>query len=814
MSSVEAEDSKRSTSSETTRSSTVRSRPAQMSMKKKAAIINHIICLLGVLFFILFLFFPWATMRDYWREKLTTYSIRNIQQKSQEIKSVTESYFTRLQQASRFLIRATVNTVFITYDTSRIENLVRFSTNFKDTIYPQPQLVIIMATNGTGFFITWPENQEYLLHAFYPETEDMDTIRIYQCTPDVFVNDMSIPDVCTEISSSPFSGWLTVKDRLKELRDFKWSYHSILPDETHTMTNFFNLDIPFNEQNPVEGEFALSGFQLSLVDIATFITDYAKLDKCKFLVTSNDNRALFSSDGVYSEIEPSTYPFINQTKDDYWIKVNDNFDIESRDLQTATIDGHEYSFLSVSLLTDEEVYHNFMMACDISSVINESYTITSKYFVGYLAIVIVVTFVCLFIANRIEKRQEKELEGLASGADLYTASSAGILYKAIQKIHKLELNYPDEIVLNKTLDECVNKIASQHLHPFTCVVDCPFCKQLIQEEPEILPDDPEPCFTSWQTQVGKRLASYKSVGDLRFQWGLHKENPQRMLIKQFFSIIQNESLYFPEIDPDYLLIMFNDFANDFCVDPVLTALQINAVYYIMHTQFKYWVQNKADLAALYFAALFMNADLNKVQEHVVEYRKKNGNVNAEEEFEKEQRIIGRDDALSGIGQDYFVEFLQSYIPGLTQKTPFTDHFIWLFKHLLQSRSYENYFKIFGQFRLLLESPHFAPMERMLDRRDFLLYILTFCNSAPYWSPPAICDEAAIHLAMRNGLDTSNRLDLARLHLAIEKVLISPHVFTLSKFISVEAINKNVAADIQLWEKTVEACIEGGEPETQ
>ena len=814
MNSVEAEDSKRSTSSETTRSSTARSRPAQMSMKKKAAIINHIISLLGVLFFILFLYFPWATMMDYWRDKLSTYSIRNIQQKSQEIKSVTESYFTRLQQASRFLIRSTANTVFITFDTSRIENLIRFSTSFKNTIYPQPQLVIIMATNGTGFFVSWPEGQEFDLHAFFPDAADPETIHIYQCPPDRVTNGMVITDACTEMDTSPFVGWSSVRDRLNALKQNKWSYHSILPNETHTMTNFFNLDIPTSDQNPDPEGFALSGFQLSLNVIAEYITNYANLDKCKFLVTSYDNRALFSSNGVYSEIAPSTYPYINQTNDSYWITMSNNFNMTSNELQTGMIDGHEYSFLSVNLLTAEEAYHNFMMSCDISSIINDTYTITSKYFVAYLAFVIVVTFICLYITNRIEKRQEKELEGLASGADLSTTTSAGILYKSIQKIHKLELNYPDEIVLNKTLDECVNKIASQHLHPFSCVVDCPFCKQLIQEEPEILPDDPEPCFTSWQTQVGKRLASYKSVGDLRFQWGLHKENPQRMLIKQFFSIIQNEGLYFPEIDPDYLLIMVNDFVNEYCVDPVLTALQINAVYYMMHTQFKYWVQNKADLASLYFAALFMNADLQKIQEHVVDVRKKNGNVNADEDFEKEQRIIGRDDALSGIGQEYFIEFLQSYIPGLTMKTPFTDHFLWLFKHFLQSRSYENYFKIFGQFRLLLESPHFAPMERMLDRRDFLMFILIFCNNAPFWSPSAICDEAAAHLARRHGLDTSNRLDFARLCISIEKVHINPYILTLSKFISVDAITKNITADIQLWEKTIEACLEVSEPEDQ
>ena len=736
-------------------------------------------------------------MREYWKKKFNEYTANNVEQKALEIKARIESYLLKIQQASTFIHGAIIKSSMIGISTNHISNIINFYSDFIGSITPRPKYGTVLketANDGTGLIFSFPSENTFQLFSLLYVNETH--YRLCKYNEEDIVDGFNLTEKCEE--KHVFEDFQTHLDNDYE-EGLSWTFFKVLSSNT-TMNNNYKVA---ND----DGSTSFTCFHIEIDDFADFVDSFAKTENCEYMMLNSNNQVLFGTNyranntGIWSS---PVYPYLNETNRTIWNNADAYFNITDLQIQNHDIDERNYAFISVPINTTLSVTHRLLMICDTSEIVFESYTLTSTYFVFYFTVILCIIFIGLIIGKYIVRKQETELASLASSPELFGTMNAGVLYMTIQRIHKLELNYPDEVILNKTLDECVNKIASQHLHPFSCVADCPFCKELIQEEPEILPDDTEDCFVSWQSLFAESFATYKNLGDIKFQWGMHKENPSEQLVKLFMTIIHKDKLYFPEVDPDFLLKMVSDFSTSYCTDPLLSAYQLNTVYYMMHTQFKYWAPNKADLFALYLASLFMNADIQAIQDYIIQLKCKNGDVDAPEKFEREQKIIGSEQ-IEEFGNMFITDFIYSYIPSLKVSTKFTEHFKWLFKHFLAPRSFSNYFPIFGKFRLILESPHFAPMERMFDRRDFLLYILVFGNISPYWAPTSFVDDAARHLTKRCGIEINDNAEFAKFNIAVEKTLVAPNLITVSKFIQIDPIIKNSESAIQMWEKTVEAC---------
>lgn len=346
----------------------------------------------------------------------------------------------------------------------------------------------------------------------------------------------------------------------------------------------------------------------------------------------------------------------------------------------------------------------------------------------------------------------------------------------------------------------------QHIRSIVLILDdvvnkanCPFCKQLVGDDVCDLYNDPDKCFQTWKTIIAPKIANYKTPGDLKFRWKMHQTHPVKYLIQLFSTIIVSEDLFFPEVDPNNLLEMVCYYAENFCQDPAIVALQLNAFHNLMHTQLKYWIPKKIDRLVSYICCIFFMSDGDKLCTHIVDKQLHAKRNDYKLPFETTKSIIGHQNFVELAYTIEIFEYISSYIPVLyNSNSPFTMHFRSIFLRLIQTQFVSNDLTFFGALRILVESPYFSPMDIYSDRIVLLQFLLSYASLAPFYSSSKIADEVSMKFLEFKGLDTYDQIFTTRFCIEIVKMIIIPMTNNLTKFISLDVQEKNLKNVIDHW----------------
>lgn len=771
---------------------------SNMNMKLKIA--HAIAIFVTVTYFIGFLIYPWFSMREKWKVKSKYFISQNIRQKSLEIKSITESYFQKLVKVSHLASRLVVNTNFGQSEPERMTTFIKIFSHFHYNINPFPVSATIQVNNDTYYKSSWNEKEkDFKFYTLKEENATHSKLMRYESYTFGKVINLDLGESEGVFPKSQFF------ESCKSL--LEWTY----ADEG----DYRSMGMTLCSQNNPNDSLIITKIEINLTNFLEYVSSFSLMDHSYFVFLDQNRQAIFeSTNGLtipYKLDSNVAHPSVEELTDTIWGPLASELNVTQNDysLRSFVVDSHSYYTILIPIKTLGQDYHYIALLSDFTEMISGSLWDTTKIFMIYLFFGFLFNDLTLLLGCASKSKRNKKLAAIYNSIESYTVNDTGTLFKVIQQIRTIELNHPDEQILNKLLDGVVTKIAQHNVHPYTCKNNCPFCRSLVELQISDSLEDPEACYTMWKKLIAPRIATYKLPGDLKFRWKVHQSHPVKYLVQLFATIMVNEDLLFPEIDPNNLLEMVCYYAENYCQDPSLAALQLNAFHNLMHTQLKYWISKKLDRLICYICAIFFMTDNPTLAEHIIS-KQLNAKINEHKlPFNQSKDVLGSEIFIQWAFSSEIYEFISTYIPSLyNTRSEFTKHFQYLFMQLIQTQFVSNNLTYFGAMRILVESPNFSPMENYVDRIVLMQFVLSYASLAPFYSSSKIADEVSMKFLEYKGINTADQILCTKFCIEVVKMVVIPMTNNLTKFFQLDTQEKNLKNVIDHWTsklKFISAC---------
>ncbi|EAX91704.1 hypothetical protein TVAG_327130 [Trichomonas vaginalis G3] len=680
--------------------------------------------------------------------------------------------------SASFLSRTIILSRFLKTDKQKISTFINYNRQVHRTLKPKPYSITLVAPNSYYYQIKWDQN-----------------MYSYNFTTLVTYNDTY--SIVRQFSSYEFM-------RTIDILNYGYDAKYVNTEEFYKSQAADTALVHEDEENPGMKLFTISTIEhsqnltittkidINLEEFSNHFSNHTLLSQSYYAFFDQENHSIISSPTFNNSLLSSpTYG-----NDTIINKVNE---LDHRySLSTVISNGNTNIISIIPLRITYSIFHHLVVICDFTQLISSSLWETSKVFLIYLSVAGFLTLLCIILLLRALNRKNKKLISINNSMESYLVNDAGILFKVIQKIRNLELNHPDETIMNRILDGVVQKIAVHNVHPYICKNHCKFCNELVNSKEYINMESLPNYYATWKDIIGSQIATYKNIGDLKFRWKLHQSHPVKYLVQLFAAILVKEDLLIPQIDPNCLIEMVKFYAENFCKDPSITALQLNAFYNIIHTQFKYWVTNKVDLLLAYIAALFFLPDYDKLAKYSYDNQFYTTQPIFEDDLITVTKVFGHPICVSFMDRVEILEFITRYIPSWSLDTDFAKYCTSTILTLLESQFVWNDISSFGALRILIESPYFSPMEESKDRETLLLFLLCYAKMAPFYSPAKISDEVAIKFLECHGIDTTDQILITNFCIEVVRNIVVPMTNNLTKFVPLDIHDKNSKAIIEHW----------------
>lgn len=728
-------------------------------------------------YFVGFLIYPWYKMRETWKQKSLFFISKNVQQKSQELQSFNEIYLSKLQKTASLLLRTVILSNLLQTEKQKVTAFINFNRYLHKSIKPRPYATSIIIYPSTFYRIKWDEDlYSFNFSTVLPINETHSELKKYSSYKGLRSMDFKNHGKSVGIVN-------TIDFINKQLKDCEDLY----VDEEDPNVKLFSLSLHESSQNRTIS----TRFEIKLDDFGYRFSNHSLFMDTEYAFFNNQNKTVMTS----KEFNPLSIE-TQRESDSVIDKVNDlNNEIN---MYKSVIDNSVNIISSVPLRQTNTIFHHLFTVCNYTRMINNSLWETSKIYFYYLFIAFIIHSFGLYLMISARLRRTKKIDSINNSMESYLVTEAGYLFKVIQKIRNIELNNPDEQVVNKMMDDVVQKIAVHNVHPYKCKNNCPFCTVATDSVEYSFTESTENVYSMWKGLIGEKIATYKNLGDLKFRWRVHQSHPVKYLVQLFATIIVKEDLLIPQIDPNMLIEMVKDYAEKYCKDPSIAAMQLNALYIILHTQLRYWVMGKVDRLLCYIAALFFLVDIDKLSADLTQMEPQNDQNDVRSNLQTSQEIFDHPLGLSYLYNVEILNFVSIYIPSLQNDSEFARYSNRLLVSLLSSRFLWTHIEYFGGLRILIESTNFSPMENYKDRETFLLFVLSYANMAPFYSPAKISDEVSMKFLECHGISTVDQILVTKFCMHIVKYMVIPMTNNLNKFVPMENHDKNCKAIIEHW----------------
>lgn len=411
---------------------------------------------------------------------------------------------------------------------------------------------------------------------------------------------------------------------------------------------------------------------------------------------------------------------------------------------------------------------------DIITVIKLDETISNYFFAPTVVFVCLLVFLALiYILSRIilkytiERYRYDKSESvneifnssenfLNSHSELnsiveYDTSS---IWKAINGIRSYQISFPDDINLNKMLDEIVSELTLSKERLFSVSVNknCQFCSSFVNHHQNfsrnrnsssnsLLNSLALSTSTSAQKMnknkkndklieeqtymIWKILSKQNSINLNKIpDWKIIKKDPVKSLILTYLDVIQRFNLTMPEFDPDLLTQFMIDFSAKNISIHFYTIFLIYYLQKLLSGPFNHWLLQKIDIFILFFVAFTKDINTSKISEYFP-------NQNQDDEgslIQKKYLIFNDKYSETERKLEYILSIFYKFIPRLNDQ-----YFEENVRDIFYGIQNFNKNELFSTFHCRIQSPNFNVHSDILDKRLFIKAILCLCSYWPYFS---------------------------------------------------------------------------------
>lgn len=434
--------------------------------------------------------------------------------------------------------------------------------------------------------------------------------------------------------------------------------------------------------------------------------------------------------------------------------------------------------------------------------------VSATFIVTLVATGLIFILARLFLKRNSETRErklakQKEHSLNTTGINLLSMNN-GVITDSIEKLRNLQLKLPDDVILNKTLDNVVLNLSEQRYSHMIVTKEhgCNYCEHLASHKRSIVQTPLQNAFSTWKITANK--LTLRNLPDFpNFNFEDYQNDPINMLIRLMSTIILKENLLFEQFDPDFLTQFFIIFASKCCDDPIHTAHVIFTLYSLIATQFKFWIR-PFDLFILLFTAFVQDVNyinaikaINEDQTDVDDTGLITNVIHSNEVFKDESSFTLQKIRL-------IFDFFHEIMP-LNREDPLCIHFENTVTILLKSQQAKRQFDLLGEVRNRIQSSEFSTTTSMGDCNLFMKSILKFADYIDYMSSEDIMLKA---LTYRNAkfLTPEERADtkfVAKYHYEIASKLVTPWLAVFINFASLTILSAHLDHTINYWNMLIE-----------
>lgn len=777
-----------------------------MHFKKKYQTVRNVVFLLSFCCLLVALFGPYGYGRGIVIVSIKRLMKMQIALNIRGLCDIAEITLTKYTRHSQYMALLANYSIYMSCDKKGIFNFTKFAKYSHQYTSPQPSSLYLAIKESYCEIIYNTSNSDDFLfyYLFYDPDSNMTIIRIYDNTVDFSSADWDPKTTGTRVNEidpflvlddthSNFNSTIWMNYYTSNDKQYRYQMSAISPilneDGTTKLLTGMSLDVTVFEEL----------FKMEKINAKTY---YAFID-------TNGGVIFDSIHGAQSPkylLPPSlpVYPALFELNDTFWKNV---YEIAKRtgfeDISDFRFNETLYFVTLGAVRINHEITHYMVMVVDISDMFIRAFYSTTSIFIIVLFILFSIFVIVQYLNRKNIIRKEQKLNRQQIFNDGYRAYT-GSIGKVINKLRELQLTLPEEIMLNKILDNSVTQLAQTKSRHFAVSThtncDCDFCRSIVLPPISLVSDmeSNKKSFIAWKN-ISMPLCSGIET-PLRMDWDVFEADPSKELVNLMIKIIYSNNLLFPEFDPDGLINFFYSFTPKL-KNPVHCGHVIITLFNMLNGPFKNWILSRIDLLAIYFVAFIK--DMKPISPAELTFLLPKDTD--DKEVYKYAEVFINDYSVTQRNMKYILHFLHEYIPKPENPDPITDYFENIVLDILFSIIKENQCEIFGELNIRIESPEFSVHSDNNDKILFLKALLKWCDYCQYWEPEETRSKAFEfwNNSIFNADEMKDLYFVSKFHYSYAKEMVTPWVKIFSNFASFETLQKNLDKTISYWENQID-----------
>jgi len=724
---------------------------------------------------------------------------RLIVARSKSLSSIIEQYVKMLFSSSSFLSKVTLDPPIIRCDSLGIAQFIKHAKNTKNLLNPQLSMMFIYIQGNEFCQIIW-ESDDFLNYTLQ---------NVIKINGTYYLKEFQSEEV--EIDYDPMNKGLIIN-----IVDFDQILTGFM---SYSSTHHTNIRIPFlNSSNNVysilsdysfKSQKSFGGIGFSLDNLYLSIKNIAIFARCKYVILDDKNNVLIESNvgsslrGFDSFGNPM-YPTLNSTGNPLWNAVNDCFfNVSSSTSSNFSYNDNLYFMVWVPVRIGKALLFKVLMVCNADLYVETAFQDVTYVLVSYLVLVCCVVFVGSLInvknIKRVKDKIKKKSETISNVPSQYHHGN-GTISRVINKLRNLEITYPQELYLNKALDSVIVHLSQPRYQYFVTKanINCPFCQHLTYYDPGIGYDISNG-YSSWSSITSCYRIETKKLLSPNFLYDFFAMSPELSFYRLIITILHNEKLLFPNLDPDEIVMFFIKYITNFCTNVTETCQIVQTAFFLHKIAFHQIIYKKFEIFIILLTSSLCYTDISKLEADVNIRR---GDDEAILRYEREKKSMIDPFSITERIISLIVEHVQQSFVGLEQKDSFSVPFLSEFKSILRKTSDYNILDTIGEAGLRIESPDFSVTDGSYDRMMLICSIIIISKFSPYLSSTEIMLKTITPITNKflSPEEILDPMNIAHLHKNHILNIVIPVVETFTNVIEINHFMNNLKNNLNYWNK--------------
>lgn len=435
---------------------------------------------------------PWAIARSESLKSAKSLSSERLLATASSYTLAIRNLFSRYEMSVEQLARLAIMPQYLYCDVQHISEFIQFGRTVSEILYPKPYRFYLAHNNTASCLLGFDKvnSNRFTLYMMTSHNSTHDKVQLYtQADTDVLDPNSGTIHQYILINESDFRFQFD-STSTKELS--YWTSNTMnfgFRADNRTLSYIYLVNSTITSENSTKGGMSILNSELMEVYEGLPTPDSVKwafLDEDLGMIITREFGAVYPISGHNGALD---YPPISQAANPLWRKAGEYFDkVKQDETILIDIDDQEYYLTKTIIHSNAKLPFNFLMLYGLDEIVTDTLRPFNILLLILLVIIAIVTFLQLLLQKKNKDHKEERLSrpspSKTAQEEYEKNSNSGILGDVIYELRQLELQTPEEVMMNKLVDTACSSFAKTKRRIFSVTnnsshtTNCKFCRFL------------------------------------------------------------------------------------------------------------------------------------------------------------------------------------------------------------------------------------------------------------------------------------------------------------------------------------------------